>query len=837
MIDPVLQRKMFSPKQEEMIDQGTEAVASIAEGQGITSGLVEMADEAQRIMDSVDEASDYEQLMNALREEPASMEDRVDELAEVVGEADAKKTPESVLAFMQPFLGLLETFEKGSQMQQDPTMGVGITAGLVDEPVQAPGQEEAMARMAMGEQPVMLKNGGDPEDAEQGESALPKGFNKEALPASFNLQNYQTLMDLVPQATGYDEYLKQYQDLLGSDATGYETAPYLSGLQLAAAIANAPKGELLSRVLDPTTISAVSDPILQAAQAKAKQDQAIKLKAAEAASASKTAAQESKSDLLKTFATEAAKVPDLNIQKLDDGSVIGVNVRTGAVTPLQEGSINWQSQKLDNNQVMLYNPRATAEEIGVEGKGYKLIGTAKGNFDLKITNTGDILKFNKDTGVITLEAPEGVVRPYKVFQTPQGQFFKYDGKDAVQITADGVEMGPMPTDLIRNIKELESAQKALATLDPDTDSAAFESAAQKIEILQKQLMPKDTEFERLLEDGANLAYTAAIETGKSPTEAEAAKTKFRANGINNYLNAKTTLTTNYDPRKSINDVFAKMLGDDITKLNENVALSADLENYAKQAATASENFETGALAGTRLNLQKFIKAIPGLDTFLKEGVSGDVYNTIMGGDPVSGEAAQFASNQFALRMSQFIPGNLNKEELDMVQGAGPSLYTTPEGLKLLSKIYTKAANRARNEQAFVTNWMQKDGAEIADAEGKYLALSKARAEWRAKPENKVVDADEIANLPSASLAGDIKAQRVNPEGGTDTFNLTDRQSTMAKFISGFDSFDKFKANAGQLVSLGVLRDRKGKVITNVPSEDSLKKLWGTYSGMTFVGGQ
>ena len=140
-----------------MIDQGTEAVASVAEGQGITSGLVEMADEAQRIMDSVDEASDYEQLMNALREEPASMEDRVDELAEVVGEADAKKTPESVLAFMQPFLGLLETFEKGSQMQQDPTMGVGITAGLVDEPVQAPGQEEAMARMAMGEQPVMRK--------------------------------------------------------------------------------------------------------------------------------------------------------------------------------------------------------------------------------------------------------------------------------------------------------------------------------------------------------------------------------------------------------------------------------------------------------------------------------------------------------------------------------------------------------------------------------------------------------------------------------------------------------------------------------------------------------
>jgi len=35
----------------------------------------------------------------------------------------------------------------------------------------------------------------------------------------------------------------------------------------------------------------------------------------------------------------------------------------------------------------------------------------------------------------------------------------------------------------------------------------------------------------------------------------------------------------------------------------------------------------------------------------------------------------------------------------------------------------------------------------------------------------------------------------------------------------------------------VLRDRNGKVITNVPNEDSLKKLWDTYSGFSFVGGQ
>lgn len=812
MMDEVLKRQMFAGSQQPMQ----------AEGTGITSGLMDVAESIESLEADIDSAEDYAGVMNALRGDEATVEERRAELAGLVGKKDANQTPESVLTLIQPTLTIME-------MAEQETPEGGINMGMM----QAPGQQEAMARMAMGEQPVMRQAGSPPE----GESVLPQGFNAEALPASFNLGNYQTMMGLVPQSTSYEDYLKQYQGIMGDTGKAYEINPYIAGLQLAAAVANAPKGELISSVLKPETIKAVSDPILEMAKAKSQTEQAIKLKAADAAAASKTARTEAQSELLKTFAVEAAKIPDLNIQKLDDGSVIGVNVRTGAVTPLQDGSIKWESQKLDNGQVMLFNPRAAAEEIGVEGKGYKLVGTARGNFDVKITDSGDILKINKDTGNVSLEAPEGAVRPYKVFQTPQGQFFKYDGKEATQITADGVEMGPMPTDLIRNIKELESAQNDIATLDPDTDSAAFEAAAQKIEILQKQLMPKDTEFERILEDGADLAYTAAIDTGKSPAEAETAKMKFRANAINNYLNAKTTLTTNYDPRKSINDVFAKMLGDDITELNKNVALTTDLENFANQVAVASENFETGALAGTRLDLQKFMRAIPGLDEFIKEGVSADVYNTIMGGNPVSAEAARMASNQFALRMTQFIPGNLNQEELQMVQNAGPSLYTTPEGLQLVSRIYTNAANRARNEQAFVTNWMQKEGANIADAENKYLALSKARAEWRAKPENKIMDADEIANLPPSNIGGDIRAQKTNAEGGVDDLGLNAREAKIAKFVNQFDSFEKFKASAGQLVSLGVLRDRNGKVITNVPTEDSLKQQWERWSGITFIGGQ
>lgn len=53
-----------------------------------------------------EQAGSVEEMMNMVRGDEASMEDRRMELASIVGEEDAMKTPESVLALVQPVVQL-----------------------------------------------------------------------------------------------------------------------------------------------------------------------------------------------------------------------------------------------------------------------------------------------------------------------------------------------------------------------------------------------------------------------------------------------------------------------------------------------------------------------------------------------------------------------------------------------------------------------------------------------------------------------------------------------------------------------------------------------------------
>ena len=128
--------------------QGNEQMLS-AEGTGITSGLAEVAQETQVLEQEIDAADDYAGVMNALRGDNKTIEERRGELATHVGSKDADATPESVLTLVQPTLNVLEVVE------QEAPEG-GINSGMM----QAPDQQQAMARMAMGEQPVNFAGGG-----------------------------------------------------------------------------------------------------------------------------------------------------------------------------------------------------------------------------------------------------------------------------------------------------------------------------------------------------------------------------------------------------------------------------------------------------------------------------------------------------------------------------------------------------------------------------------------------------------------------------------------------------------------------------------------------------
>ena len=167
--------------QRPMVAQGMPLSAPNAVGTGITSGLVpensdpiiqqgmqQFENTVENLYEKVDEAENMEEVINSIRGDEQPIKARVGELAELVGEKDAKKTPESVLAVMQPYLQILERVQAQASdaapggIADAPMAGGRQSTVNFNEasPIQAPGSDEAAMRIAMGETPVNFAHGG-----------------------------------------------------------------------------------------------------------------------------------------------------------------------------------------------------------------------------------------------------------------------------------------------------------------------------------------------------------------------------------------------------------------------------------------------------------------------------------------------------------------------------------------------------------------------------------------------------------------------------------------------------------------------------------------------------
>ena len=352
MYDRVLQRRMFAnggavQAQPPMMQQPMAPPNSV--GTGITSGLVDPATEQQTaeagfaamaggmqdMLTQIDSAESTEEVINAMRGDNASMKERYSELAGFVGQADAKKTPESVLALVQPTFTMMDMVQEeapsGGIADAMPKMGGGSPAGNfnVASPVQAPGMGEAMARMQAGEIPVKRQFGSSP----QGENinslvtrpdiTTPVIVTRNPQPIQMTLpnlggqglpnlrsmdqdrvrgyaSNYMGIMqpyleqmtggagldidqsmtalaDYLPKTRTSDDILKEYQDLLGSDADdAAKTQAYLALVKAGQSIAGSDK-TLLGAAIDAA--GEVAPDLSKIAAAKAEQDRAIKLAA------------------------------------------------------------------------------------------------------------------------------------------------------------------------------------------------------------------------------------------------------------------------------------------------------------------------------------------------------------------------------------------------------------------------------------------------------------------------------------------------------------------------------------------------------------------------------
>jgi len=122
--------------------------------------MQQMAGQMEQVYRGLDSAEDIEDVINAMRGNDLPLSERYSELAELVGPADAKKTPESVLTVLQPVFQTLETVPDGG-IAEAPMGGVEGSEGNFSQPsaTEPSDQAEAVLAMSRGEMPVKAANG------------------------------------------------------------------------------------------------------------------------------------------------------------------------------------------------------------------------------------------------------------------------------------------------------------------------------------------------------------------------------------------------------------------------------------------------------------------------------------------------------------------------------------------------------------------------------------------------------------------------------------------------------------------------------------------------------
>ena len=463
--------------------------------------FAQMAQSIDNLEQQIDNAEDYAGIMNAIRGDEATVAERRQELGGLVGKKDANKTPESVLTLIQPTLGIMETAQEGG-MSAD---GVGITSGLTE---QAPGQAEAKARIAMGEQPVKRAAGSGPigeifaqefgsdpliaERTRQGLMSMADLFGTTVPQAGTGVTNTRQavlnqLLANVPAAKTTADFLPEYRKLYADAEKAYDLNPAIAGLNLGAIIANAPRGGLLQALLNPESIKAVSDPILEMAKAKGQSDLLARKGAMEAAQASASEERKAKQailtagvpKLLEQSALKTEKIGDtlyvidedamraahargeqytpLSLEgkpkpefvtiRLNDTQTVTTNKLTGQTAISGEGTIDWKQVTTKDGDVIFYDPK--------NPKNYKTI----------IEGEGAVLG-NMTDGFVRVK--DGTVTPIEV----EGLTFGDDERTELMKNSQRLgELTALERPTVAEVAELKALTNALI---PEEEKGEFE---------------------------------------------------------------------------------------------------------------------------------------------------------------------------------------------------------------------------------------------------------------------------------------------------------------------------------------------------------------------------
>ena len=363
------------------IPQDLQAALAGAEQQGAAAGEQMGQQMVTNMMEGLDSAQDFEEVINAIRGDDRPISERYKELSGLVGEEDASETPESVLALVQPAIMMTEEGAMDSgigNLMQELAGGVQMEGGMEEGvgALMAAGQPEAppMGAAPMGAAPMgpaPMGPGPDPTALGPTLNGTPQGFAVGGAVNRFRnspvVQNFatagkveaKTLADYAsvsPEAlTGnvqslYEERLPLYEKVAARDPAADKAAFWAQMAQLGLNLA-APPAELRGRSPAEALAAAAKVPFANIAQLGAKAAEgkrAARIGALQAAEKAQTAQQAAIYKRAETEATQAFRSTVLRAQ-------MSFDQKEG------ETARNWKERLAGDDRQLQRDLRATME--------------------------------------------------------------------------------------------------------------------------------------------------------------------------------------------------------------------------------------------------------------------------------------------------------------------------------------------------------------------------------------------------------------------------------------------------------------------------------------------
>jgi len=840
------------------ITSGLEDNESVQALSNVTSGI-------ETLFQNIDEADNPKEIMDAIRGDEASVEQRRTELAQLVGEEDANKTPESVLTIVQPLMTVIESTGGISDLDTEAPVAPNIDESQ---------QMEAMARMQSGESPVMLKKGNPPTvdiNKLQQLASTPVGLLGLAESYAPKVTPLATLQEqYTSRPSAYDEYSK--------------ILPGLTLARIGQVIGRSPT--LLDAALSPETQKQL-DPLIQLQLLKAKEKESRLEKAGDVYKEEVKAKGKAKSEMIKPVLTELAKA-GFSFSKNEFGDTIAENKRTGEVKIVDrgpgkvietDGFIGRITQDADGGsslKVMFQRPEIKSFTDAPSGATYIYDINKKkpdGTFDFQIVGGKTDKQISAENTVVK-EGPGGSI--YTIDKINKTATERVKGRDEVDImNVEGVGLVAInktkntkkvfegtagkkmvtfgtektgfmavdlnnPTDKVilsdkvvpelqQNINKLLAQQAILRDPTTNKNSTEYKNAQQQVQILSRTLFDT-SEFENVVNNKANLMRTRLAQSGLEEVEIDRLVNNYKEDAFDDFITKSSTLTTQYNPSESMDKVFAKSIDKLITDTRESATNNERIASFASIFKEGTKGFRTGTFANARLTIGKLLQASPTLNAKMQEVIGADTLKDFLGGNIAVGETLNKVGAQFAVTFASNFPGNLNQSEVDLIKEAGLQLSTTPEGIEIMEQIFNQASVRSTKELEIINEAMKDPALKAMKPEDRYIAMTAKIDEYRKA--NPLVRPETISKLKNAqpeTAEGYYFARKGTDEDAG--INIGPNQVARAQLIfkPDVDDADEFIVKYGDEFR-GLL---KGQLPNKQFSDKDLKDFFNRYREFDF----